>query len=157
MSQYDKDVEALYKGELRFIDVPFPEDPDWEKEPSYNHQYRNYHDLYRTGMPKVPALFTHCEVSRVENEVAASVRIYYRSMVLKPKKWVMFKDINGMEPILTDEIDGENTKTVGAEAGYGPVKASTEFKTSVGVEYEKKVTVLTKYRNSNLEPSINPH
>ncbi|KAF9344087.1 hypothetical protein BGX26_004828 [Mortierella sp. AD094] len=161
MSQQEKDIASLYKGLFRFVDVPFPEDPAWEKEMSYVHQYRNYHSLFQTSMPKVPALFTRLDILSQDDElcVGHSVRVRYRATVLKPKKWVMFKDINSMDTIVTDEIEGETTRVVtgeqkitfhagvefgvgvGVEGGYGPAKASLDFKTSIGLEFEKSVKI----------------
>lgn len=53
MSQEQQDIQDLYEGKIRWIDVPFPADPAWENEKSYVKQFKQYHSLYNTSMPKV--------------------------------------------------------------------------------------------------------
>ncbi|KAF9945154.1 hypothetical protein BGZ70_004010 [Mortierella alpina] len=132
-----QEQDHLYKGEVEWTSVPFPEDPEWEDDISYVEQYKLYRSEYFKGMPVVPALMTYCEVKPSdESGQKHSVRMYYRSMVLKLLKWIIARDQDGLSP-----LNGDETK---ASESYGPVKASASFKTTSGASWEKTVKVTSK-------------
>lgn len=106
---------------------------------------------------------TYCELQKDDKgEQKHSVRIYYLSMVLKPIKWAIHKDHDGLGPLTGDETKGEFTlemekeenvkfhasiefsADVSASGGYGPAKGSASLKTSIGASSEKKAKVMTK-------------
>ncbi|KAF9944306.1 hypothetical protein BGZ70_004801, partial [Mortierella alpina] len=158
---HEQDMQELYQGRVRSIKVPFPEDPSWKENKSYTDVFQLYHSLYRNNMPLVPALMTYCQVSEREeaDEGKHSVRLYYRSFVLKPIKWVIAIDQRGLRPMNTSEVKGtyshkttavekvrfnasvEFSSELGAEGTYKFITASASFKTNMGASYEKEITV----------------
>ncbi|KAF9945382.1 hypothetical protein BGZ70_003860, partial [Mortierella alpina] len=159
--QDKQDMQELYEGRVRSIKVPFPEDSSWKDDKSYTDVFRRYHSLFGTSMPLVPALMTHCEVlegSEAEDG-KQSVRLYYRSLVLKPIKWVLTKDHRGLQSMNTSEVKGtyshkattvekvrfhasvEFSSELTAEGTYKVVTASASLKTNMGASYEKEVIV----------------
>ncbi|KAG0248026.1 hypothetical protein BG011_000622 [Mortierella polycephala] len=163
MALQDDTVPQMYQGRFQWINVPFPVDPTWNDNIPYSDQYNQYHAIYKGSMPKVPAMMTHCEATQIaEPSNAHGARVYYRSMVLKPKKWVIALDTQGLDPINGDECGGEFrverdeeeilklrssiefSSDVSASGSHGPVKASANLKMNASVHWEKTVTTKTK-------------
>ncbi|KAF9371919.1 hypothetical protein CPB97_001601 [Podila verticillata] len=112
----------------------------------------------------VPALMTYCEVPLMEDEEGQkhSVRIHYRTWVLKPIRWVIHKDHDGLCAFIGNETPGQFTvemeteedvkfssciefsAAVSAAGGYGPVMGSVGLKTSIGAGWEKTCKVTTR-------------
>lgn len=111
MSLQDENIRLLSEGEIQWIDVEFPSDPDWDKNVSYADQLKKYYSMYRFTMPKVPKvpkLLTYCDFTKTdESNIDHAVRINDRSIVLQPRKWMVELDTEGLDPLVGDECEGQ--------------------------------------------------
>lgn len=160
------DIQNLYEGKFRWVKVPFPEDSVWQSNEykSYTNQLLQYWRTYNPVMPYVPALMTYCEWTESDVDWKKNipmVRISYISKVLKPIKWVIHFDHDGLPAFNGNEAGGDYTikmetkKTVKFNAGIefttnasisgvnGPVQGSIGLKSSAGTSWEKVVDVVT--------------
>ncbi|KAG0249752.1 hypothetical protein BG011_008980 [Mortierella polycephala] len=120
-------------------------------------------------MPKVPAMMPYCEaIQDIEPNRGHCIRVTYRSMVLKPKEWVMDHEHNGLSPLNGDETKGEFTVETEEEEtvkfsrciefstnvivseDYGPVKVDSSLKLNASAAWEKTVKT-TKKRVQTVE------
>ncbi|KAG0246011.1 hypothetical protein BG011_002588 [Mortierella polycephala] len=156
------DARNLKNGNVRWIKMPFPYDRKWDLSGPYASHFKQYHSLYVNDMPAVPALMTYCIATR-EDEPSKSThyhRVNWHSMVLRPEKWIISKDHNGLSPINGTDTKGkvsvETTETtniifknsiefsasVTASGNEGPITSRAELKASASRKWEKSISVV---------------
>ncbi|KAG0300875.1 hypothetical protein BGZ98_008799 [Dissophora globulifera] len=161
--QFDQDYQNLCQGRVRLIEVPFPEDPEWNYNQfrSYKEYFMQYHSVYGIAMPRVPALMTHYELTK-HNETGR-VHYSYKSKLVRPIKWIIDIDHHGLSAINCNENENYTVESVTEEnvdfhagidlsidtnftvlGGYTPVKTSANLKKTIGTSLIKKVEVTHK-------------
>ncbi|KAF9579894.1 hypothetical protein BGW38_003663 [Lunasporangiospora selenospora] len=162
-AKFLEDARGLKDGQISWIDVPFPYDSKWDLSGPYAAHFKQYHSLFvgEGDMPKVPSLMTYCTATH-EPELSNDLhshRVYWHSMVLRPEKWVISKDHNGLNPIngtdslgkVTIETTEETTlvfknsiefdSSVTISGGEGPVSGSATLKLNASRNWTKSIAV----------------
>ncbi|GJJ77406.1 hypothetical protein EMPS_09765 [Entomortierella parvispora] len=155
-------LERLKNGKVPWISVPFPQDSEWTSDTAYGPHLKEYYSLYAKDMPKVPGLMTHCTVSQYQDGGPHYHRVDWHSMVLKPKRWIITRDHNGLAPIAGSDSEGSVTierteettmeikygiqfdSSVAISGGEGPLKGSSDLKVNAGKHWTKKITLIYK-------------